>query len=130
MLDHTIAQYACETARGVVQSKRHPKPVAGTVAHGRGEGAHVSSKKEVRYIVSRLVDPADLESERETLGCYPYLDLAKKHADRVGPGACVDAQGGTYLRDGPYRHHSCWQVEWTNRNLYQGSKKRKSDSEV
>jgi hypothetical protein len=90
----------------------------------------VSSKKEVRYVVSRLIDPADLESEREMISHHPYLDLAKKHADRVGPGTCVDAQGGTYLHDGPYRHHSCWQVEWTNRNLYQGGKKRAAKPEV
>lgn len=90
----------------------------------------MSSKKEVRYVVSRLVDPADLESAREPIGYHPYFDLAKKHADRVGPGTCVDAQGGTYLRDGPYRHHSRWQVEWTNRNLYQGGRKRVIEPEV
>jgi hypothetical protein len=84
----------------------------------------VRSKKEVRYVVSRLKDPDDLEGERETIACHPYLDLAKKHADRLGPGTCVDAEGGTYYSDGPYRRRDQWQVEWTNRNLYQGGKRR------
>ncbi len=80
-------------------------------------------KKEVRYIVSRLKDLDDLEGERETIGWYPYLELAKSQADRTGPGTLVDAEGGTYYVDGPYRRRTRWQVEWTNRNLYQGRKK-------
>jgi hypothetical protein len=96
-----------------------------------GEGREgVSTKKEIRYVVSRLKDPEDLESEREMIGHHPYLDLAKKHADRVGPGTCVDAQGGSYLHDGPYGRHARWQVEWTNRNLYQARKKRSPLTEV
>jgi hypothetical protein len=90
----------------------------------------VRSKKEVRYVVSRLKDPDDLEGEREAIGCHPYLDLAKKHADRLGPGTCVDAEGGTYYFDGPYRRREQWQVEWTNRNLYQGRKARSPAPEV
>ena len=81
-------------------------------------------KKEVRYVVSRLKNPDDLEGERERIGWYPYLELARHHADRTGPGTCVDAEGGTYYKDGPHGRRTGWQVEWTNRNLYQGRKKR------
>ena len=88
------------------------------------------SKREVRYVVSRLKDPSDPESEREAIGCHPYLDLAKKHADRIGPGTCVDAQGGIYYFDGPYGRREGWQVEWTNRNLYQGGKRQARIPEV
>jgi hypothetical protein len=84
----------------------------------------VRGKKEVRYIVSRLKDPDDLEGERERLGWHSSLELAKSHADRTGPGTFVDAEGGTYYFDGPYGRRMRWQVEWTNRNLYQGRKKR------
>ncbi len=84
----------------------------------------MSSQKEVRYVVSRLKDPTDLESAREPIGWHPYLDLAKKHADRLGAGICVDAEGGTYQLSGPYRRRGRWQTDWTNRNLYQGHKKK------
>jgi hypothetical protein len=84
----------------------------------------VSSRKEVHYVVCRLKDPGDLESAREPIGWHPFLDLAKKHADRVGAGTCVDAEGGTYHQDGPYKRRGQWQTEWTNRNLYQGGKTR------
>jgi len=84
----------------------------------------VSSQKEVRYVVSWLKDPDDLDSAREPIACHPYLDLAKKHADRIGAGTCVDAEGGTYHLDGPYRRRGQWQTEWINRNLYQGGRKR------
>lgn len=80
----------------------------------------MSSQKEVRYVVSRLKDPDDIESAREPVDWHPYLDMAKKHADRLGAGTCVDAEGGTYHRDGPYKRRGQWQTEWTNRNLYQG----------
>jgi len=83
----------------------------------------VSSQKEVRYVVSRLEDPEDLESARKPIGWHPYLDLAKKHADREGAGTCVDAEGGCYQFDGPYRRRGHWHAEWTNRNLYQGRTK-------
>jgi len=76
------------------------------------------------------MDPDDLEGEREAISCHPYLDLAKKQADRMGPGTCVDAQGGTFFFDGPHRHRERWQVEWTNRNLYQGGRKRSAIPEV
>ena len=89
-----------------------------------------TSQKEVRYVVSRLKDPDDLESAREPTGWYPYLDLAKKHADRVGVGTCVDAEGETYDLDGPYRRRGRWQTEWTNRNLHQGAKKKIPAPEV
>jgi len=78
----------------------------------------------VRYVVSRLKDLEDLEGERVAIGWYPFLDLAKNHADRMGPGTFVDAEGGTYYFDGPYGRRTLWQVEWTNRNLYQGRNKR------
>ena len=81
------------------------------------------SKKEVRYIVFRLKDPGDLEGEREIVGRYPYLELARHQADRGGPGTFVDAEGGTYYFDSHYGRRSRWQVEWTNRNLYEGRKK-------
>ncbi len=83
----------------------------------------MSSHKEVRYIVSRLADPGDIESPREPIAWHPYLDLAKKHADRIGPGTCVDAEGGSCRLDGPYGRRGVWQAEWTNRNLYQGGNK-------
>jgi len=84
----------------------------------------VRGKKEVRYIVSRLLDLDDPEGERETLGWHPYLELAKRQADRTGPGTFVDAEGGTFYRDGRYGRSRGWEMEWTNRNLYQGRKKR------
>ena len=81
-------------------------------------------KKDVRYIVSRLKDPDDIEGERERIGWYPYLELAKNHADRTGPGTFVDAEGGTYYFGGPSARHTRWEVEWTNCDLYEGRKKR------
>jgi hypothetical protein len=83
----------------------------------------VRSKKEVRYIVSRPKNPDDLEGEREIVGCYPYLELARHQADRTGPGTFVDAEGGTYHFDSYHVRPSGWEAEWTNRNLYQGKKK-------
>jgi hypothetical protein len=84
----------------------------------------VSSHREVRYVVSRLLDPNDIESARQPIGWHPYLDLAIRHADREGAGTCVDAEGGSYRLDGPYRRHGQWLTEWTNRNLYQGGGKK------
>jgi hypothetical protein len=84
----------------------------------------VRSKKEVRYVVSCLKDPDDSASERVTIGSHPYLDLAKKQADRLAPGTRVDAEGGTYCCDGPHGRRDGWQAEWTNPNLYQGRSKR------
>lgn len=84
----------------------------------------MSSQKEVRYVVLRLEDPEDLESARDPIGWHRYLDLAKKHADREGAGTCVDAEGGSYRFDGPYRRRGRWYPEWTNRNLYQGRAKK------
>lgn len=84
----------------------------------------MSDQREVRYIVSRLKDPQDLESDREPIGWHPYLDLAKKHADRIGVGTCVDAEGGCYAGGGPYNRHGQWRREWTNRNLYEGGKRK------
>lgn len=89
----------------------------------------MSGYKEVRYVVSRLLDPADVESARDPLGWHPYLDLAKKHADRMGAGTCVDAEGGTYHLDGSYKRRGQWQAEWTNRNLYQGGIKARRPPE-
>ena len=86
----------------------------------------MSSQKEVRYVVSRLRNPDDLEGDREPIGWHPCLDLAKKHADSIGAGTCVDAEGGTYHLSGPYRRRGLWHTEWTNRNLYEGGKKKKS----
>jgi hypothetical protein len=90
----------------------------------------LSSRKEVRYVVSRLENPDDIESGREPLGWHPYLDLAKKHADRMGAGTCVDAEGGTYRLDGPPGRRGEWRAEWTNRNLYQGGKKNHPEAKV
>ena len=81
-------------------------------------------KKEVRYVVSRLKNPGDLEGERERIGCHPYLELARSHADRMGSDTFVDAEGGTYYFDGASTRHTRWETEWTNRNLYRGRKKR------
>jgi hypothetical protein len=85
----------------------------------------VRGKREVRYVVSRLEDPDNPRSGREAIACYPYLDLAKKEADRHGPGACVDAEGGTYSSDGMQHRHTRWQTDWVNQNIYQGRQKRR-----
>jgi hypothetical protein len=82
----------------------------------------VRSKKEVRYVVFRLKNPGDPGSEREMIAFHPYLDLAKKHADRLGLGASVDAEAGTYHFDGPPGRRAQWLMEWTNQNLYQSRK--------
>ena len=81
-------------------------------------------KKEVRYIVSRLVDPDNPESERERLGWEPHLEPSQTHANRTGPGTFVDAEGGTFYFDGPHGRRTRWEVDWTNPNLYEGKKKR------
>ena len=78
----------------------------------------------MRYVVSRLKDPDDPQGERERIGCHPYLELAKNHADRMGSDTFVDAEGCTYYFNRPYTRHERWEVEWTNRNLYQGRRKR------
>jgi hypothetical protein len=52
------------------------------------------------------------------------LSLAKSHADRMGPGTFIDADGGTFYFDSPYGRRTLWQVEWTNRDLYEDRKKR------
>jgi hypothetical protein len=90
----------------------------------------VSSHKEVRYVVSRLQEPGNVESARDPIGWHPYLDLAIRHADREGVGTCVDAEGGSYHLEGPYRRRGQWLTEWTNRNLYQGGNKRGPRPEV
>lgn len=93
------------------------------------ENANVRNKREVRYVVSRLEDPGDLAGARETLGYHPSLDLAKRHADRVGTAAIVDAQGGSYSTEGPYRRRGQWRVEWTNGNLYRGGSRKRPEAE-
>jgi hypothetical protein len=89
----------------------------------------VRGKKEVRYVVCQAKNPDDLEGERVSLGWHPFLELAKSHADRTGPGTYVDAEGGTLYMDGSHGRHTLWEVEWTNRNLYEGRKKRVRPSE-
>jgi hypothetical protein len=79
-----------------------------------------SPHKEVRYIVCRLVDPGDPEGEREKVSSHRSLDLAMNHANRTGPDAAVDAEGGTFYPSGPYGQSGRWDVEWINRNLYRG----------
>jgi hypothetical protein len=81
---------------------------------------HPSPHKEVRYVVCRLGDPGDLEGEREKIGWHQELGFAMSHADRTGPGTCVDAEGGTYYPSGPCGQHSRWEVEWVNRDVYEG----------
>ncbi len=83
----------------------------------------MSSHKEVRYVVSRLQDPDDVGSPRQPIGWHPYLDLAIRHADREGAGTRVDAEGGSYHLEGPYRRRGQWLTEWTNRNIYESAKK-------
>ena len=90
----------------------------------------MSSEKVVRYVVSRLTNPDNLDGEREPISRHPYLNLARKHADLLGPGTCVDAEGGTYHFDGPRRRHGRWQLEWTNYNLYHGAGKRSPEPEL
>jgi hypothetical protein len=87
-------------------------------------------KREVRYVVSFLEDPGDPDSRRHSIGCYPFLDLAKREADRLGPEARVDAEGGTYCSEGIHNRRTQWQTEWTNPDVYQGREKRRRDPEV
>jgi hypothetical protein len=82
------------------------------------------SRREIHYIVCRLKDPDDLEGERERVGSYPFLEPAKRHADRMGPGTFVDAEGGTFFYDGPYSRRTRWEAEWTNHDLYQGRRRK------
>jgi hypothetical protein len=93
-------------------------------------GPPVRGKREVRYVVSRLEDPDDPKSRRHRIGCYPYLDIAKKEADRVGPGSSVDAEGGSYSSDGMHTRHIQWQAEWINLNIYQGREKRRRAPDI
>jgi hypothetical protein len=88
------------------------------------ERLEVRGKKEVRYIVSRLLDPDNREGKRETLGWHPSLELAKSQADRTGPGTFVDAEGGTLYFGGPTGRQTRWDAEWTNPNLYEGRHKK------
>jgi hypothetical protein len=85
----------------------------------------VRSKKEVRYVVSRLEDPDDPQGRRHALGSYPFLDLAKREADRLGPGTCVDAEGGTYSSDGAHNRYTQWRADWTNINVYRGRERKR-----
>jgi hypothetical protein len=90
----------------------------------------VRGKREVRYVVCRLEDPRQPEGRRQAIACYPYLDLAKKEADRHGPDARVDAEGGTYSSDGMRTRQTRWQTDWTNHNIYQGREKKRHVPEV
>jgi hypothetical protein len=87
-------------------------------------------KREVRYVVSRLEDPDNPASGRDQVGCYPHLDLAKKEADRLGRGGCVDAEGGTYSSDGAHTRFTQWRTDWINPNIYQGREKRRPAPEI
>jgi hypothetical protein len=88
----------------------------------------VRGKREVRYVVFSLEDPDDPESRRHPIGSFPYLDVAKKEADRYGPGSCIDAEGGCYSSEGS--RHARWQADWVNLNIYQGREKRRRAPEV
>ncbi len=88
------------------------------------------SKREVRYVVSRLEDPTDPEGGRLEISSHPYLDLAKKEADRLAPGTCVDAEGGTYSSDGMHTRCTHWKADWTNLNVYQGRARRRRVPEL
>jgi hypothetical protein len=90
----------------------------------------VRGKREVRYIVARLDDPGNPQGKREELGCFPFLDLAKREADRFGPGICVDAEGGTYSTDGLHSRHTQWQTDWTNLDIYRGRKRRRPAADL
>jgi hypothetical protein len=90
----------------------------------------VRSKREVRYIVSRLENPEDPDGERNVIGWYGFLDLAKREADRLAPGTCVDAEGGTYTFDGGYSRRSGWQADWINLNVHMGRQKRQRQHEI
>jgi hypothetical protein len=61
---------------------------------------------------------------RERIGWHPSLELARSYADRMGPGTLVDPEEGTYYIDARDERRMRWQTEWTNRDLYQGRKKR------
>jgi hypothetical protein len=90
----------------------------------------VRSKREVRYVVARLENPDDPQSPRFALSCHAFLDLAKKEADRLAPGTCVDAEGGTYASDGAHARCSHWHADWTNLNVYQGRERRRRAPEL
>ena len=85
-----------------------------------------SPRNEVRYIVCQLGDPGDLEGRREMIGWHSELGLAINHANRIGLGTCVDAEGGTYHPGGPGRRSGRWEVEWINRDVYRGKAGRRS----
>lgn len=87
-------------------------------------------KKEVRYVVSRLEDPDNPDSGRHQIGCYPYLDMAKKEADRVGSGGCVDAEGGSYSSDGSHSRLTNWRADWINLNVYRGKERVRRTPEI
>ena len=82
--------------------------------------SYPSPHKEVRYIVCRLADSGDLEGGRERIGWHRELGFAMGHADRTGPGTCVDAEAGTYYPSRLYGRRSRWEVEWINRDVYRG----------
>jgi len=105
-------------------------PAANLSAHAGNGRLRVRGKREVRYVVSRLEDPDDPESGRHPIGCYPYFDLAKREADRVAPGSCVDAEGGTYSSDGTHARYTQWQADWINLNIYQGRERRRHAPEI
>jgi hypothetical protein len=90
----------------------------------------VRGKREVRYVVSRLEDPDDPAGKRDAIGLYSYLDIAKREADRLAPGTCVDAEGGTYSGDGGHGRRNGWQTDWTNLNVYQGRQRRRPQPEI
>jgi hypothetical protein len=90
----------------------------------------VRGKREVRYVVCRLENPDDPQGARHQIGCYPFLDLAKKEADRAGAGSSVDAEGGSYSSDGGHTRHTQWRTDWINLNVYRGREKRRPGSEV
>lgn len=90
----------------------------------------VRGKREVRYIVSRLDDPDDPKGAREALGCFAFLDLAKREADRFGPGICVDAEGGSYSSNGMHSRQTQWRSDWVNLDIYRGRKRRRPASDL
>ena len=79
-----------------------------------------SPHREVRYVVWQLADPGEPEGERNKIGWYYELGSAISHARRTGPGTCVDAEAGICRDRGPGARRSQWQVEWVNRNVYEG----------
>lgn len=79
----------------------------------------MSNTKKVRYVVRRHEALGDDAGQREEIAYYDRLDLAIKHANSLGYGTCVDAQGGSYRHEGCAKVRGPWLPDWTNLGIYE-----------